>query len=357
MAQIINRVQIFRTLNFSKRKPRDSFLAKRDKLTHRQKRQVAQTQRQKLKASQKLAQLGELSPQKAGLMVSRYGEQADILDLDDRQTYRCYLRQNLGASVPGDRVNFRLSPNEQGIVETIHERQSVLQRPSQHKGLKPVVANIDRIFVVIAPLPDFSATLLDRYLVAIRNAEIPLHIIANKWDLIDEIERQKIEQQLTIYAALSYPITRISTQTGLGINELTEELSQHQSVLVGQSGVGKSSIINCLFPEQYSHVNDVSENSRLGQHTTTASQLFTFEKSDGFIIDSPGIREFGLWHMDSRTVANGFVEFDPYIGGCKFRDCQHINEPGCAILSAVKQGEINQQRWDNYCKIVLSPSN
>ena len=330
-------------------------MAKRDKLTQRQKRQVAKTQKQRLNASQRLDQLGELSSPLEGLLVSRYGEQADVIDLANQQKYRCYLRQNLGAPVPGDRVIFRLDPNEHGVVELIHDRSSVLQRPAQHQGLKPVVANINKVFVVIAPLPDFSATLLDRYLVAIRDAEIPVHILANKWDLSQEIERQTIDSQLSIYQALGYPVTRVSTKTDDGINKIIEVAQQHRGILVGQSGVGKSSIINRLFPHQTTLVNEVSENSRLGQHTTTASQLFLFEGQPGFIIDSPGIREFGLWHMDSHTVAAGFIEFDPYIGGCKFRDCKHLNEPGCAIIQAVKQGLIHQQRWQNYCKIITAP--
>ena len=329
-----------------------NFLAKRDKLTHRQIRQVAQTQRERLKVERKLEQLGELSAPIEGLLVSRFGEQADVIDLIERKKYRCYLRQNLGAPVPGDKVRFRLDPHGQGVVEVIHERHSLLERPAQHQGLKPVVANIDKVFVVIAPLPDFSATLLDRYLVAISDANISVHIIANKWDLIEEIERQNIEQKLTVYQNLGFPITRVSSKTQQGIDEIVNAAQDQQSILVGQSGVGKSSIINQLFPDQYTQVNQVSENSRLGQHTTTASQLFLFSGHKGFIIDSPGIREFGLQHLDNQTVAAGFVEFSPFLGVCKYRDCQHINEPGCAIIQAVNDGRISQLRWQNYCNII-----
>ena len=331
-------------------------MAKRDKLTHRQIRQVAQTQRQRLKTERQLEQLGELSAPMEGLLVSRYGEQADVVDLSTGKKYRCYLRQNIGAPVPGDKVRFRLDPNEQGVVEVIHERETLLQRPAQHQGLKPVVANINKVFVVISPLPDFSTSLLDRYLVAISDAQIQVHIIANKWDLSEEIERQQIESKLQIYQQLGFPITRISNKTGQGIAELIQAAQDQQSILVGQSGVGKSSIINQLFPEQHTLVNQVSENSRLGQHTTTASQLFLFSQHTGFIIDSPGIREFGLWHLDVHTVAAGFVEFRPHIGGCKYRDCQHVNEPGCAIIQALHSGQITQQRWQNYCQIIQSPN-
>lgn len=347
-------------------------MAKRDKLTQRQMRQVASRQRQRLKKDKKMPQLNDLSAPKEGLLVSRFGEQADVIDLANRKKYRCYLRQNLGSPVTGDRVRFRLADNDQGIVEAIEERHSVLQRPAQHQGVKPVVANISRIFVVSAPLPDFSASLLDRYLVAVADANIEVIIVINKWDLESEIEKQNIESQLAIYKNLKYPIILVSTKTDLGIEQLKQAALNHQSILVGQSGVGKSSIINRLFPQQSMLVREVSENSRLGKHTTTASKLFLFddhaiEKKSaednpenfemGFIIDSPGIREFGLWHMDQKTIANGFIEFDPYIGSCRFRDCQHVNEPGCEILNAVKDKTISRQRWLNYCKIISEPAN
>ncbi|MGX5174824.1 small ribosomal subunit biogenesis GTPase RsgA [Aliikangiella sp. IMCC44653] len=328
-------------------------MAKRDKLTQRQRRQIAQQHKKRAKGAA-LENNDNLSEAYQGLLVSRYGEQADIVRLSDKRKFRCYLRQNLGSPVTGDRVTFRLAPDEQGIVETLQPRLSILERPSPHQGLKPVVANINQIFVVIAPLPDFSATLLDRYLVAIDNASIEVIIVANKWDLQSEIDQQNLNQQLDIYRQLGYSVILTSAQSGLGISQLKQAAEASQSILVGQSGVGKSSLINQLFPKQQSIVNEVSSNSRLGQHTTTASQLFLFEANTGFIIDSPGIRDFGLWHMDCYTVAEGFVEFKPFIGGCKFRDCKHINEPGCAIIQAKDNAEIPLQRWQNYCKIVLA---
>ena len=331
-------------------------MAKRDKLTHRQKRQVAQQHHQRIKTKDAASELGDLSSPKDGLLISRYGEQADVHDVKNHTTHRCYLRQNLGSPVTGDFVSFRLDPNNQGVIEAIHPRDTVIHRPSAHQGLKPIVANIDQVFIVVAPLPDFSATLLDRYLVALTEADanITIHVVANKWDLSNEIQRQSIDKQLEIYGQLGYPIIRVSTKTDLGLETLESQLIGHRSILVGQSGVGKSSIINRLFPKQLSAVKIVSENSRLGQHTTTASQLFFFEDSDGFIVDSPGIREFGLWHLDKDKIANGFIEFTPYIGCCKFRDCQHSNEPGCALIQAVKNEDISQQRWQSYNKIVQS---
>ncbi len=332
-------------------------MAKRDKLTQQQKRQIARTQKRKISEQKALSKLGHLGEQREGLMVSRYGEEADVLDQLSGQTHRCFLRQHLGAPVPGDRVTFRLAPNEQGVIEAIGDRDSLLQRPSPHQGLKPVVANIDRVFILVAPLPDFSAILLDRYLIAIENAGIDITIVANKWDLSLEIESQAIEQKLSLYHQLGYPILKTSTKQNSGKKAFIQTATGHSSILVGQSGVGKSSLINWLFPAESLATKIISENSRLGQHTTTASQLFCFAKQstkEGFIIDSPGIREFGLWHLDTNQIASGFCEFRVFLGGCKYRDCKHINEPGCEIINAVKKGLIFEQRWQNYQKILAN---
>jgi len=330
-------------------------LAKRDKLTQRQQRQIAKTQKRKVSVEKSQHQLGQLGEQKQGLMVSRYGEQADILDIHSNKIFRCFLRQNLGSPVPGDKLIYRLDPFNKGIIESIEDRQSLLQRPSPHQGLKPVVANIDQVFVLIAPLPDFSSVLLDRYLIAIENAKLPITIVANKWDLQSEIKTQSIEQHLDIYSQLKYPVLKISTQTDIGKTKFIEAMTNRSSILVGQSGVGKSSLINWLFPSESLATKMISDNSRLGQHTTTASQLFCLDKNNyenGFVIDSPGIREFGLWHLDSNEIAQGFREFQVYLGSCKYRDCQHTKEPGCEIIKAVNDNRINKQRWLNYLKIL-----
>ncbi|MCW8878451.1 MAG: small ribosomal subunit biogenesis GTPase RsgA [Kangiellaceae bacterium] len=331
-------------------------MAKRDKLTHRQKRQVAAQLRRKLKKTEELPQFEDLSAAQDGLLVSRFGEQADVISLIDDKKYRCFLRQNLGSPVPGDKVSFRLDPQNQGVVEALYERHSELGRPSAHQGVKIVAANINLVFVVVAPLPDFSSMLLDRYLTAVRNANLDAVIVANKWDLSGEIEAQNITAQLEIYHKLGYRVVQVSTKNENGIEQISELAQSKHSILVGQSGVGKSSIINLLFPHQQSLVNEVSGNSRLGQHTTTASQLFLFPNREGFIVDSPGIREFGLWHLEQPQICNGFIEFEPYIGGCKFRDCTHVNEPGCSIISAVEEQKIARQRWQNYCRIIASNS-
>ncbi len=352
MKEVSSIIQLKFSKTFIKR---DISLVKRDKLTKNQKRQIKKTQQKATADKTALSRIGQLGQRRQGRMVSRFGEQADVLDKENGQIYRCFLRQNLGAPVTGDYVEFRLDPQNQGIVESIGERKSLLQRPSPHQGLKPVVANVDQAFVLVAPLPDFSSILLDRYLIAIENTGLDIILLANKWDLTEEIARQKIETQLELYADLGYPIIKCSTKESLGKNLLLDALKNHESILLGQSGVGKSSIINWLFPEQKLATQNVSDNSRLGQHTTTASQLFCLNPADindGLVVDSPGIREFGLWHLQTHEIAAGFREFKPFLGACKYRDCKHTNEPACQILQGVKDNKISSQRWNNYLKIL-----
>ncbi|MGB0495023.1 MAG: small ribosomal subunit biogenesis GTPase RsgA [Kangiellaceae bacterium] len=345
-------------------------MAKRDKLTKRQKRQVVKN-RENVNPLNDTSNLGK---SKTGLVIARFGDQVDVLDKDYGSIYRCFLRQHLGAPVPGDRVSFRLEKASQddiqpsqekeqlpshdpsttkGVVESVDDRFSLLQRPSPHKGLKPIVANVNMIFVVVAPLPDFSSILLDRYLIAIKNANIDCVIVVNKSDMTDEINKQQIDDVLIKYTNVGYPVVKISTISNSGKKEFINYAQNKSSILVGQSGVGKSSIINWLFPTENLSVQAVSTNSRLGQHTTTSSRIYKFEQSsESYLVDSPGIREFGLWNLNTEEISSGYVEFEDYLGTCKFRDCKHVNEPCCEIINAVKSGKIDESRWKNYVKII-----
>ena len=221
-------------------------MAKRDKLTKNQKRQVAKNRN----SANLLALSGEQSHSKEGLIIGRFGNQADVLDIIENRIHRCFLRQHLGAPVPGDNVLFHteLNSNEnpKGVIESIKERETLLERPSQHKGIKPIVANVNLIFVVVAPLPEFSSVLLDRYLVATNNANIETVIVVNKSDLKSELVRQNIDAILACYAEIGYPIINISANSNKGKDGFLGFAKDKASILVGQSGVGKSSIINLL---------------------------------------------------------------------------------------------------------------
>ena len=243
-------------------------------------------------------------------------------------------------TVPADDTEIK------AVITAIDDRRSVLKRPIRYQGLKPVAANIDQVLVVTATEPPYSHRILDRYLVAIEQSEIDAVIVLNKTDLIEEDD--DIYDQMAIYRDLGYQVIEVSCENSDNIAQLESILEDKTSVFVGQSGVGKSSLVNQILPEASTEVSQLSDNSGLGTHTTTTSRLYQLA-NDALLIDSPGIREFGMDHLDAADVASGFIEISEYSQYCKFRDCQHIKEPGCAVKMAVQDGDIHPQRYDNYC--------
>ena len=235
----------------------------------------------------------------------------------------------------------------------MHERTSELARPDVYDGLKPIAANIDQIFIVSSVVPVFNPDIIDRYLVAIELTGIKPIIVLNKVDLLDQESEAEIKPYLELYQSIGYEIIHASSKVVQGINNITERLNNKTSIFVGQSGVGKSTLVNSLMPELGIATQEVSDNSGLGQHTTTVARLYHFP-TGGHLIDSPGIREFGLWHLSSDEVDQGFIEFQDYFGYCKFRDCKHQNDPGCALQQAVQDGKISTIRFESYQRILAS---
>lgn len=232
-------------------------------------------------------------------------------------------------------------------------RTSVLTRPDYYDGLKPVAANVDQMVIVSSVLPELSLNIIDRYLVASETLSIAPLLVLNKIDLLEQEQLAEYKSWLNEYVRIGYKVLFVSKQTGEGIVELEAELKDRINIFVGQSGVGKSSLVNALMPQFNVEEGEISENSGLGQHTTTASRLYHIP-TGGDLIDSPGVREFGLWHLEAEEVTKAFVEFRPYLGGCKFRDCKHNDDPGCVLRQAVEDGEINEIRFENYHRILES---
>lgn len=330
-------------------------MAKKPKLSHRQKRQVA-ANRQKRLSTKQLQSSPDLSSLQAGRVIGRFGKQAAVQDRENK-VIRCHIRRTIDSVVCGDEVLFARSevPDENigGVIEIVQDRRTVLTRPDFYDGVKPIAANIDQIIVVSSVKPDLSLNIIDRYLVACEDTDIKPLLVLNKVELLNEEERVAVDDSLAIYQKLGYELLLTSCKSGEGIADLHERLRDKTSVFVGQSGVGKSSIINQVLPDADELVGDISENSGLGTHTTTAAKLLPIP-SGGELIDSPGVREFALWHLPEERITWGFVEFRDYLGGCKFRDCKHLNDPGCIIRQAVEDGEINQTRYDNYHKIIAA---
>lgn len=335
-------------------------VAKKPKLNQGQKRRVAANHQRRLAQNDVITEDSDLGPLTEGLVVSRFGKQADV-EGPDQQIIRCHLRRTIVSVVTGDRVLWRAEqqPNAsemKGVIEAVHPRHSVLSRPDFYDGIKPVAANIDQVVIVSAVRPEFSTNIVDRYLVAAEHIEIPPLLILNKIDLLSAEERAELETKLQIYRNLDYPFICVSCETGEGLDALQSALKDKTSVFVGQSGVGKSSLVNQLHPEAKALTGLISEQSQLGQHTTTTARLYHFANG-GLLIDSPGIREFALWHLENERVTWCFKEFRNYLGGCKFSNCKHGNDPGCLIRQAVEDGEIAAERYENYRRILESMQN
>ena len=332
----------------------------KQKLSKGQVRRVQANQQRKLRRENRPEPEDSLFGEaQEGQVISRFGQHADI-EAADGSVQRCNLRRTIKSLVTGDRVVWRaaLQNNEEGrvngIVEAVHERESVLTRPDFYDGLKPIAANINQIVIVSAILPELSLNIIDRYLVACETLGVEPLIVLNKIDLLNDESRALVNDLMNIYRNIGYRVLEVSGHPGEGIDALTAALAGRISIFAGQSGVGKSSLLNTLLPETADIlVNNVSDVSGLGQHTTTASRLYHFPHG-GDVIDSPGVREFGLWHLTPEQVTQGFTEFRDYLGGCKFRDCKHGDDPGCALRDAVENGKISAERFENYHRILES---
>lgn len=300
----------------------------------------------RLEESLNAAELGE---EQKGIIISNFGQQLDIEALEGEnqgKIFRCFQRSNLDALVSGDYVIWQ-EGDPVGIVIASLPRQNYLERPSSFGELRPVAANIDQIIIVIAPAPQPFANLIDRYLVAAEHYAITPIVLLNKADLIDTSNRDALEALLNVYREIGYQVLMVCAKSGDGIPALKSLLDDKTSVFVGQSGVGKSALINTLLAEAVTPEGALSQARDKGRHTTTSARLYHFPDG-GDLIDSPGIREFHLEHLDRETLLHGFIEFRAYLGKCKYRDCRHDREPGCALKEAVEQKAIHPDRMASF---------
>ena len=289
----------------------------------------------------------------SGRIVTHYGNQLEVEILSGPlagTTQRCHQRSSMTPLVTGDLITWKPDSMHTGIVMSQTDRNNVFGRYDDAGRFKPLASNLDCVLVVIAAAPKAYLNLVDRYLVAIRKLELDAFILLNKVDLIDANKDQSLQRMMQIYSDLGYPILKVSAKSRLGFEALEKQLAGLTTVLVGQSGVGKSSLINQLGSYELAKVGNLSKNKYKGTHTTTTSRLYHLENFD--LIDSPGIREFGLTKVTKQEVLNGFPEIQSLASYCKFRNCSHRSEPSCAIREGLKSGAIFQERLDSYQNIL-----
>lgn len=287
-----------------------------------------------------------LGPELNGRVIARFGAHAEVEDAEGLR-HRCHLRATLAAIVTGDRVVMRLptdnTAGQHGVVVALHARDSLLTRPDARGVFRPVAANIDRLLITIAPKPAPFANLIDRYLVAASHAGISPLLICNKADLLAD----DTHTLLAMYRHIGYPVHVLSCISGEGLATLRQALAGHTAAIVGQSGVGKSSLVHALLPDVDIAIGALSEAEDKGRHTTTTARLYHLPEG-GALIDSPGIREFGLPNIPPSALLPHFPDLHTHAAHCRFRDCQHDREPGCAVQHAVTDGQVYPERLASY---------
>lgn len=282
-----------------------------------------------------------------GRVVADFGRHVLVED-DEHTVHPCTLRGRRLRAVCGDRVIWQSSPRgSRGTVESVLPRVSELTRPAA-RGLPEVLAaNLDQIIIVCALAPPFDPNVIDRYLVAAALMDVDALIVCNKIELASPANSKGVDALLEDYAAIPYPVVRTSAQTGEGLQRLAALAVDHTSIFVGQSGVGKSTLLNALRPDTDAPVGELSAYSGEGTHTTSASRLYRLP-AGGELIDSPGVREYTPHLSRDQNPVLGYLEFLVPARDCRFRNCQHLHEPDCGVKAAVTDGRISERRYHSY---------
>jgi len=296
-------------------------------------------------------------------VIAAFGRQY-LVRLTDGSEMACLTRGKRSEVACGDNVEVRrtdhpsvrigtpslngLLPTAQGVIENIAPRRSLLHRSDAYRE-KIIAANVTQIIVVVAAEPSFNDELLARCLVAAFDQKLEVLIVLNKCDLLEAASAAR--KQLAPYSAIGYRVLELSAIQDVSL--LRPFLTGHSSVLVGQSGMGKSTLINALLPDAQAITREISSALDSGKHTTTHARLYALDNSSS-LIDCPGVQAFGLHHLSFGRIEQGFVEFGQYLGQCRFHDCHHLHEPGCALRSAVEAGKIDARRLDLFQRITAA---
>jgi len=309
------------------------------RLTNQQKRLLEERREQILSNE-------DLDHALSGRVISQHGQHVTLED-QALNLHKAAVRQSLGAIVCGDYVYYILEQNEPVVITRL-PRDNHFSRIAFGGAEKILAANIDKLYIVIAPKPEPSPSLIDRYLIAATYFDIDVAFIVNKKDEISDPEELSF---LEDYQKLGLAIHYTSKFDEESIAELNTLLAGKTSIFVGQSGVGKSSLTNKLIPELALQTQKINASTGLGNHTTSSTTLYHLPMSESYLIDSPGVRSFNIEHLPLEAIDNGFPEFKSITEPCRFSNCSHGDDPGCSYQSAIQEGLISQRRLDSYLQI------
>lgn len=286
------------------------------------------------------------------LVLVSYGNQG-IVELPDGSRMDCKYRRSIGRPFCGDRVIVELAGDGSALLSKIEDRSNEFARANARLQKQVIAANLDQVLIVIATEPRPSTDLVERYLVAVHSMGIRPVIVLNKCELSSGLAEEAGNPlgRLEDYRGLGYEVLQTSCKAEPGTESLLPVLKGKTSILVGQSGVGKSSMVNALLPDLDLQTGALSRVTGKGTHTTTTTIMYTLP-GGGRLIDSPGVWEYGLWEMDQHELAGGFIDFEPFAGYCKFNDCRHAGEPGCTVTEAVEKGDIMKWRHESYLRLL-----
>ncbi len=296
-----------------------------------------------------------------GLVIKSTGSWYQVLS-DTGQRVDCRIQgkfrlKDIKTTNPiavGDRVEFELEPElETGVITQLEERKNYIIRKSVNlsKQAQIIAANLDQAFLIVTlASPRTSLGFIDRFLVTAEAYDISASLIFNKLDLFSNEGLEILAEYEQIYTDLGYPCYHVSAREGTNIEQIKTLLKDQVTLISGHSGVGKSTLINAILPEAEVKTGAVSYWSDKGQHTTTFAEMYTLPFG-GYLIDTPGIRELGVFDIEPQELGRLFPEFRERMGDCRFHNCRHINEPGCAVLTALENGEIEPSRYDSYLSI------
>jgi len=286
--------------------------------------------------------------QRTGLIIAAHGRH--YLAEADGTRLQCVTRGKKTNVAVGDIVDLTLTSPDQAVIDRIQERKTLLYRSDQYKS-KLLAANVTQLFIVVATEPGYTDDLVSRALVASEAAGISARLILNKVDVTENLDRTRA--RLEMYTAMGYPVHEVSAKgrPQETIDALAPLLGNQSTILIGQSGMGKSSLINLLVPGADIATREISAALDTGKHTTTFTRLYHLD-SHATVIDSPGFQEFGLYHLSEGMLERAFRDFQPYLGGCKFYNCRHLIEPQCGVLDAVRAGKIAKMRHELYGQLL-----